>query len=1248
MADIRTSISIPTRPWEAARARFIEGLSDEQKQQFENATAENVFYSASVAFSGHERGSKTRALQKRLAPFTTALEEYGKAMDVLTNAASMYLCPLWGSLRVVLQLAQSYGKYYDKLLDMFARIGEVLPRYAMFERLFAEHERVLAALSNAYLDILKFCNEAKKMFLTLPKKSAIPFSSNIKQYWKPFDQRFDELIDVFRIHSKTVHKEAEVAHMIEDRKTQALVLASRDLQEQSKKADRRRQLLRTLSSLDYRSQHRKQQKLRLEGTGSWFTEHKDFRSWVESDDSGSFACYGIPGSGKTILASFVIDKMTPFYQDLESAVCYHYCDYSERASLEAPAIFGSLAQQLLNRIEIPPDILSTLADICDNARSIPLADDLQEILLKSLAHFKNVLFVIDGVDELDHLTQDRVIEFEKSLHDSSCEAAKVMVFCRSEKLKIRKAFENPSLSITPEHVGQDVRRFVQESVESKIKAGNLDIGDASLKQVIIDDLSSGTADMFLLARFQIEEICEAVSDEGIQEALCNLPRDIKSMYARIAEKRYTSTGGERKVETARRVFEWLSTARRPLKLNELCEAVAIDKHDERLNRSAIPSNGQRLLDTCGSLVVHDPTDGTVNFAHHSVPQFLFTALQYVDSLDPAAPAATSVRRVALDRDEVETEIGKRCVSYLCFADFETTLAKREENPVLVDSKALTATALARLPSGSPLHKIGQSVASKFSKSASVQINLNTVNATNTKMPRQDFDFPLWNYMSAHWASHAGYLKLSELSDDASWRKLRRVTLERNFSQNIYPWCSSRLSKKLFLENMCLWSFGQENANFLALFAEAYALSDNQYGRGWAYIDKDLLFGNSASCWDVVNTIFHFRGPQAFDAEADLLVRGASLSPTPKVRSCIIGQLFKAYRVDDRSVIWLSLRKAIGDDPRFPYWETWWDRGDNIPKMADAASLWIPPLIEALLLQDSTTHELVLGDLYHVTALGSILLGYDEAAAALIDSDRYAFRADYLRFLVLLAAELGHFKLSAIIWIELMLADLVKGSGLITTSLRTYVREVREARTQLLKESDFGNALFKCFALENSREGYRQNFFNNAKLLIEAAFPAGESFAHAIPAHSPIGGRDFEHQEPALCVAAQLGLERVIKSMSEGLRLESASGPDALAIDQWDNLKSADGLTALELAARNGHSETLRELLEGRKSRPWLWDDVLDHAEILAAHSGHPSECSEEIRRYRPERRTLDVVNFTEVQSMYGSTGLSSMSDNGVD
>ena len=52
---------------------------------------------------------------------------------------------------------------------MLARIGDILPRCRIYESLFYSHERLLQAISVAYLDIIHFCVDAKAIFRRFKK-----------------------------------------------------------------------------------------------------------------------------------------------------------------------------------------------------------------------------------------------------------------------------------------------------------------------------------------------------------------------------------------------------------------------------------------------------------------------------------------------------------------------------------------------------------------------------------------------------------------------------------------------------------------------------------------------------------------------------------------------------------------------------------------------------------------------------------------------------------------------------------------------------------------------------------------------------------------------------------------------------------------------------------------------------------------------------------------------------------------------
>jgi hypothetical protein len=117
MALVQTALPVSTRAWEKANSRFLEGLSESERSMFGSATMENLFYQSSGTFERYKVDSKLWKFQVKIQPLLDAVEEYGSAMDVYANASSMILCPIWGSLRVVIHVSAD------------ARAGYTLPNF---------------------------------------------------------------------------------------------------------------------------------------------------------------------------------------------------------------------------------------------------------------------------------------------------------------------------------------------------------------------------------------------------------------------------------------------------------------------------------------------------------------------------------------------------------------------------------------------------------------------------------------------------------------------------------------------------------------------------------------------------------------------------------------------------------------------------------------------------------------------------------------------------------------------------------------------------------------------------------------------------------------------------------------------------------------------------------------------------------------------------------------------------------------
>jgi hypothetical protein len=114
-------------PWVLAKNRFLADLSDEEEAVFNEATLENLYYGTSNLDRKDRDESKSRVAIQKLQPLVSAIESYGKVFDTISNVAPLYLAPMRGSIRVLLVVAPSYGRFYEKIVDTLSRIDDIIP-----------------------------------------------------------------------------------------------------------------------------------------------------------------------------------------------------------------------------------------------------------------------------------------------------------------------------------------------------------------------------------------------------------------------------------------------------------------------------------------------------------------------------------------------------------------------------------------------------------------------------------------------------------------------------------------------------------------------------------------------------------------------------------------------------------------------------------------------------------------------------------------------------------------------------------------------------------------------------------------------------------------------------------------------------------------------------------------------------------------------------------------------------------------
>ena len=94
---------------------------------------------------------------------------------------------------------------------------------------------------------------------------------------------------------------------------------------------------------------------RQEGTSEWLFESDEFQQW-ENNKSCTLFCPGIPGSGKTVMVSIVVDYLFKrFRNDPGIGIAFLYCNFRQRQEQRLIDLFLTLLKQFSQRHPLLPE-----------------------------------------------------------------------------------------------------------------------------------------------------------------------------------------------------------------------------------------------------------------------------------------------------------------------------------------------------------------------------------------------------------------------------------------------------------------------------------------------------------------------------------------------------------------------------------------------------------------------------------------------------------------------------------------------------------------------------------------------------------------------------------------------------------------------------------------------------------------------------------------------------------------------------
>ena len=150
-------------------------------------------------------------------------------------------------------------------------------------------------------------------------------------------------------------------------------------------------------------------------------------------DAASFLwLHGIPGCGKTILTSTIIQSVLQYCdRDPGKVVAYFYFDFNDPQKRVPELMVKSLITQLSQQCTRIPTTLETLFSSCENGQRQPSLDALLQALQQTIQEFPRSFIILDALDESTDRAE--LMEILETMAGWKLESLHIMVTSRKER-----------------------------------------------------------------------------------------------------------------------------------------------------------------------------------------------------------------------------------------------------------------------------------------------------------------------------------------------------------------------------------------------------------------------------------------------------------------------------------------------------------------------------------------------------------------------------------------------------------------------------------------------------------------------------------------------------------------------------------------------------------------------------------------------------------------------------------------------
>jgi hypothetical protein len=302
------------------------------------------------------------------------------------------------------------------------------------------------------------------------------------------------LFGIFGVHLPLIYGEGKENAL--DRLRSAVVLKHKGRSHDQE--ERLGKICSWLSAPDPSTNYHKAHKQRQAKTGFWLLESAKFTDWKEKVASRLWL-YGIPGCGKTILSSTVIEHLLQHCHDDTSMVtAYFYFDFNDTQKQDPELMLRSLLCQLLRRAVVIPKGVDAVFSSCENGKRQPSLHALVEVTRQIAQEFAHVYVVLDALDECTQRSE--LMDMLETVAGWQLDNLHLLMTSRKER-DIESSLEGyirdeDAICLQREVVDQDIQRYVQQRLHDDKALAKWN-KDTAVRQEIEAALMHGARGMYV-------------------------------------------------------------------------------------------------------------------------------------------------------------------------------------------------------------------------------------------------------------------------------------------------------------------------------------------------------------------------------------------------------------------------------------------------------------------------------------------------------------------------------------------------------------------------------------------------------------------------------------------------------------------------------------------------------------------------------------------------------------------------------